>query len=170
MSVKVKTKVLFDPRRIVEKYKKTHDLVNKKTAKTGAVMASSFFAGQYRGVDRFKHTEHVMSSFRAQRSIRKDHGWIFGPFASGGGEWTETVGGRSFFFEYGRMPPGRGRAGARAEGLGSTWINIDSEGQPARPFMTPTRDIMRPRHRSNTEKAFDRMTTELNKKYKSINR
>lgn len=162
MSVAVKTRVEFDVKSIARKIETTQDRINKKTAKVGAVMASSLFASKFQGLEPRKHVEHVISSFKAQRSIKKDHGWIFGPFASGSGKWEETVGGRSFFYEYGRMPPGKGRASVGR----ANYVNIDSEGQPPRPFMRPTKNVLRPKHRYEMEKEFGRVTKQMNKKYK----
>jgi hypothetical protein len=42
---------------------------------------------------------------------------------------------------------------------------VDTEGQPPRPFMRPTKAMLKPRFRSNMEKELKRKTGHLNMTY-----
>ena len=162
--IKVKTYVDLDVKGISKSFADTLDKTNKSSAQLGNSMASTMFATQFKGVAPHKHFVHVFSSFKATQSLYgKKGGWIFGPMASGGPEWEETVGGRSFFFEYGRMPPGRGRKRVGR----ANYVNVAAEGQPPRPYMRPAKEALIPIHKKSMEKACNRLTKTLNRKYKS---
>ena len=72
------------------------------------------------------------------KSKFEDGGWVGGVFDKPG-EWTESVGGRAHFFEYGRSRPGfgKGHGGPQPVWLRKLW------GQPPRPFIRPAKNKIR---------------------------
>lgn len=166
--IEVKTFVELDVKNIMQRFGDTLYSVNKSSARRGKNLASGMFASQYQGVAPHRHVERVLRSFKATESLYgKKGGWIFGPMASPGFPWEETVGGRSFFFEYGRMPAGMGRGSVGRAAYKRAGGNIDAEGQRARPYMRPTKEMLIPIHQKSMEKASSRLVKTLNKKYTS---
>ena len=160
MNVDAKITFKHDVKGTMKLFDQKLDKVNKRTAKVGAVAANMFFLGQFKRVAPDKHDEHLANSIKTMKSKRRNGGWLFGTFASGGGKWEETVGGRAFFFEYGRNPPGLGRASVGR----ANYVKITGRGaQPARPFMRPAKNMVKPLFRSSMEKEFTDTCRRLNK-------
>jgi len=172
--IQVKTYVDLDVKGISKAFNNVLDNTNRSSAKMGASLASSVFAMKYKAVAPYKHFQHIYSSFKATQSIYgKKGGWIFGPMTTDRpepgtrGGWENTLGGRSFFFEYGRMPAGGGRDLIGRAAYKAAGGNIDAEGQPARPYMRPAKEALIPIHKKTMERRCNRLTKRLNRKYTS---
>ena len=137
---KVTAELRLDVRRIMKEYNETLDASCADTAKLGAVIAYRYFLGQTQHLG----TGEMEGSFGARASkYGKKGGWIYGTFGSNAGDWADTLGGRSQFFEYGRSAPGKGRPDKNR----GDWVNTGAvgDGQPPRPFMRPSYAVLKGR-------------------------
>jgi hypothetical protein len=98
----------------------------------------------------------MLREFFDFKSFYKDGGWVAGVFGSKSGPWTETVGGRAHFFEYGRSAPGKGKGKGGPQ-------PISQRPQPPRPFIRPARNQVKRELGGITGKEIARVAARLNR-------
>lgn len=107
-------------------------------------------------------TGEMAGGFFDFKSFFEKGGWVAGVFDHDGPAWTETVGGRSHFFEYGRSAPGKGRkSGQKAQ-------SKSERAQPARPFMRPAANYVKRKYGGITTKELARVAARMNR-HSSVN-
>jgi len=108
-------------------------------------------------------TGEMGAGFFDFKSFFVNGGWVAGVFDEDGPEWTETVGGRAAFFEYGRSAPGSGR-----KSTGSAQASKE-RAQPPRPFIRPARNAVSKKYGGITSQQLARVAARMNK-YSSVSK
>lgn len=103
----------------------------------------------------------MIEGFFDFKSFYSDGGWVGGVFGRDG-DWTETIGGRAHFFEYGRSAPGKGRDFGGPE-------PSRKRAQPPRPFIRPAKNKIKRRLGGITSKELKRIAKKLNRSKKLDN-
>lgn len=98
----------------------------------------------------------MLTDFFDFKSKYKDGGWVAGVFGDKSGEWTESVGGRAHFFEYGRSAPGHGKGKGGPQ-------PVSQRAQPPRPFIRPARNRVKREIGGITGREISRVAARLNR-------
>lgn len=138
---------------IAEAFDEGQLLAEEEAAKEIVSRAQANFMRKHQGTG----TGETAAGFFDFKSFYENGGWVAGVFDHDGPEWTETVGGRTAFFEYGRSAPGKGR---KSTGKAQ---KSKERAQPPRPFMRPARNYVMKKYGGITSQQLRRVAARMNR-------